>query len=67
MKRDKFGHGLEADYWSIGVILYNMLYGSCPFISDNVDEVYKKIREGDYILDNNIDKKANELIEKLLI
>jgi serine/threonine protein kinase len=36
----KWGYGFQVDWWSVGVILYTLLYGKCPFTSDKVDEVY---------------------------
>lgn len=59
VKRDKNGHSFEADFWSCGIILYNMLYGVCPFMSDNVDDVYKMIKDNEYSLDYSMDEDAN--------
>jgi polo-like kinase 1 len=42
----KIGHSYEVDYWSIGVILYTMLYGRPPFESQEVKQTYKKIKLG---------------------
>lgn len=60
------GHSYEADYWSCGIILYNMIYGYCPYTSDVVDEVYHRIVHDDYFVDEKIDPNANELIKMLL-
>ncbi len=48
----KKGHSVEVDYWACGIILYTMLYGKCPFLSDNVDEVYSMIKKGKYLLND---------------
>lgn len=67
INRIKVGHGYEVDYWSCGIILYTMLYGTCPFMSDNVDEVYRLIKKNEFSLSDDVDKKANKLLKRLLV
>jgi polo-like kinase 1 len=40
----KNGHSYEVDFWSIGVILYTMLFGRPPFESAEVKNTYRKIK-----------------------
>jgi protein kinase A len=37
------GHNTMADYWSLGVFIYEMLAGYAPFESRNESERYYKI------------------------
>jgi 5'-AMP-activated protein kinase catalytic alpha subunit len=59
-------HGLGADIWSLGVILYAMACGYLPFEDPNTNKLYKKILACDYLIPGFISASCKELIRKIL-
>jgi microtubule-associated serine/threonine kinase len=39
------GHGLEADWWSLGVILFEMVVGAPPFSASSPEDIFQNILE----------------------
>jgi 5'-AMP-activated protein kinase catalytic alpha subunit len=60
-------NGLNADLWSLGVILYAMTCGYLPFEDPDTNKLYKKILRCDYLLPPFVTPDAKDLIRKLLV
>ncbi|GAA5917391.1 hypothetical protein JCM8208_006472 [Rhodotorula glutinis] len=60
------GHGAAADWWALGVLLFELLAGYPPFFADNPLEIYEKILAGRYGVPRHIDPLAKDLIGRLL-
>ncbi|KAB7496911.1 Serine/threonine-protein kinase tricorner [Armadillidium nasatum] len=63
------GYGQACDWWSLGVIMYEMLIGYPPFCSENPQETYRKVMNWQKTLifppEVPISEQAKDTIAKL--
>ncbi|PWZ03124.1 camp-dependent protein kinase catalytic subunit [Testicularia cyperi] len=60
------GHGKAVDWWSLGILLFEMLAGYPPFYDPKPFNVYEKILQGNLIFPDHIDAVSRDLITSLL-
>ncbi|XP_076446054.1 serine/threonine-protein kinase PLK4-like isoform X2 [Babylonia areolata] len=62
----RLAHGLEADVWSLGCMLYTMLVGQPPFDTDAVRSTLNRVIQAEYDLPSDLSTEARDLIQCLL-
>lgn len=60
------GHGKAVDWWSLGILLYELTVGIPPFYSQNVNEMYHKIQHGVLRFPPFLSEECKDLIVQLL-
>ncbi|KAJ6809643.1 serine/threonine-protein kinase GRIK1-like [Iris pallida] len=59
-------HGKVADVWALGVTLYCMILGYCPFIGDSLQDTYDKIVDTPLYIPEEVDPELKDLLQGLL-
>ena len=65
----KKGYSYSVDWWSYGILLYEMIFGFVPFSSENKMELFKMIIEGKFKFPthkNDVDELTKNIISSFL-
>ncbi|KAI3625836.1 hypothetical protein CBS9595_001197 [Malassezia furfur] len=60
------GYTKSVDWWTLGVLLYEMLTGLPPFYSEDVSEMYRKILHDPLTFPPEVQPDARDLLTRLL-
>ena len=60
------GYTEKVDIWSLGTLCYEMKMGYSPFRATNMQELYQKVKKGNYILPSNLSEEIVSFINSML-
>ena len=60
------GHGKPVDWWTFGILIYEMHAGHAPFIDDDPMNIYKKIINTKPRYPDGFDSKLKSLVKQLI-
>lgn len=60
------GHGKPVDWWTLGILIYEMIVGYPPFFDDEPMGIYQKILAGKIVFPRFFDRYAKALVKRLL-
>ena len=58
-------YGFSADWWSCGILLYEMLVGRTPFYSSDRVELYKLVLRGDFNVPKSVSPRGRALLYRV--
>ncbi|CDO93377.1 unnamed protein product [Kluyveromyces dobzhanskii CBS 2104] len=63
------GHTAAVDWWTLGILIYEMLFGFTPFKGDNTNQTFSNVLKNEVVIPNNNEttRACKDLIKKLLI
>ena len=58
---------IYTDMWSLGILFYVMLQGNYPFRAKNENDLFEKIKRGQFeYIHSDISKESQRIVEGLL-
>ena len=59
-------HGTGVDWWSVGIMLYEMIVGASPFYSDNRKQLYENCLKGRLSFPEDMPPHSEDILRGLL-
>eukprot|EP01055_Gregarina_sp_Pseudo9_P004491 Gregarina_sp_Pseudo_9__4490@NODE_465_length_2776_cov_4_390574_g441_i0_p1_GENE_NODE_465_length_2776_cov_4_390574_g441_i0NODE_465_length_2776_cov_4_390574_g441_i0_p1_ORF_typecomplete_len302_score31_27Pkinase/PF00069_25/6_4e64Pkinase_Tyr/PF07714_17/1_2e35Kinaselike/PF14531_6/8_5e13Pkinase_fungal/PF17667_1/6_4e07WaaY/PF06176_11/2_7e06Kdo/PF06293_14/3_5e05RIO1/PF01163_22/0_00052APH/PF01636_23/0_011YrbLPhoP_reg/PF10707_9/0_034_NODE_465_length_2776_cov_4_390574_g441_i010731978 len=60
------GHGKPVDWWTLGILVYEMIVGYPPFFDEDALGIYQKILAGKIVFPRFFQRDAKSLVKRLL-
>ncbi|CAD7933486.1 unnamed protein product [Amoebophrya sp. A25] len=60
------GHSKPVDWWTLGILIYEMVVGQPPFCDEDPMNIYQRILAGKIFFTKTFDKNCRGLVKKLL-
>eukprot|EP00920_Eleutheroschizon_duboscqi_P012278 GHVT01029365.1.p1 GENE.GHVT01029365.1~~GHVT01029365.1.p1 ORF type:complete len:246 (+),score=38.71 GHVT01029365.1:1110-1847(+) len=60
------GHGKPVDWWTLGILIFEMVVGYPPFFADDPMGIYQKILGGYIVFPKMFDRNCKVLVRRLL-
>ena len=60
------GHGKPVDWWTVGILIYEMIVGRPPFVDEDPMGIYQKMLAGKVYFTKYLGKNAKVQVKKLL-
>ena len=61
------GHGKGVDWWTLGILLFEMMAGQPPFVDDDPMGIYQQVLAGKITFPRYFERNTKSLIKKLLV
>lgn len=59
-------HGKATDVWALGVTLYYLIFGKCPFHGKSVPQIYERIQRQMLKFPREVTPELKDLIQRML-
>eukprot|EP01017_Pseudomicrothorax_dubius_P046202 TRINITY_DN8106_c0_g1_i3.p1 TRINITY_DN8106_c0_g1~~TRINITY_DN8106_c0_g1_i3.p1 ORF type:complete len:281 (-),score=88.91 TRINITY_DN8106_c0_g1_i3:204-1046(-) len=61
------GHGKPVDWWTLGILIYEMIAGIDPFTDEDPMQIYQNILKGKIKFPKNFDADGKSLVKHLVV
>ena len=61
------GHSKAVDWWTLGILIYELIAGIDPFTDSDPMNIYRKVLSGRIVYPKGFDKNAKSLVKHLVV